>query len=155
MILCFLLGIGAGVGGHWYLQQPSAKEHLRQATSQVTTDAQHVATTLRNTWNAGVDDIKDEMARSGMVVRDKARAAGDSIAGAAGNARVTAAIKARLVAEPGLSSFSINVDTTDGLVTLSGKVSSHDQVARAVQLALETDGVRRVISTLQVTSTGK
>ena len=88
-----------------------------------------------------------------MVVREKARTAGHSIADAAANARVTAAVKGRLVAEPGLSAFSINVDTTDGLVTLSGKVSSHDQVGRAVKLALDTDGVRKVVSTLQVSAT--
>jgi osmotically-inducible protein OsmY len=35
-------------------------------------------------------------------------------------------------------------------VTLSGRVESHDQVAKAVKLALETDGVHKVISTLQV-----
>jgi osmotically-inducible protein OsmY len=53
-------------------------------------------------------------------------------------------------AEPGLSAFAITVDTTDGVVTLSGKVSAPEQVARAVKLALERENVRKVISTLQV-----
>jgi osmotically-inducible protein OsmY len=34
-------------------------------------------------------------------------------------------------------------------------VESHEQVARAVKLALETDGVRKVISTLQIVPVGK
>jgi osmotically-inducible protein OsmY len=46
--------------------------------------------------------------------------------------------------------LSISVDTTDGLVTLSGTARSHDEVAKAVRLALETEGVRKVVSTLQV-----
>jgi osmotically-inducible protein OsmY len=156
MLLCFLLGIGAGAGGYWYLQQDSGKAQLAQAKSHVVTNAQKVAGTIRDTiagWS--VDEIREEMARSSMVVREKARAAGQSIAGAAANARITAAIKTKLVAEPGLSAFNINVDTTDGLVTLSGKVDSHEQIAKAVKLALDSDGVHKVVSTLQISPPAK
>ena len=156
MLFCFLLGLGAGAGGHWYLQQDAGKAQLAQARSQVVTNAQRMASTFRDTitdWS--VDGIREEMARSSMVVREKAKAAGQSIAGAAANARVTAAIKTKLVAEPGLPAFNVNVDTTDGLVTLSGKVGSHEQIARAVKLALETEGVHKVVSTLQVTPASK
>jgi osmotically-inducible protein OsmY len=156
MLFCFLLGLGTGVGAYWYLQQDAGKAQLAQAKSQVATNAHKVATAIRDTlsdWS--VEGIREEMARSSMVVREKAKAAGHSIADATANARVTAAIKAKLVAEPGLPAFSINVDTTDGLVTLSGKVSSHDQIAKAVKLALETDGVHKVISTLQISTAAR
>ena len=156
MLFCFLLGIGTGAGGYWYLQQDAGKARLEQARAQVITNAQKVASSIKDKFNEiTVDEIKEEMARSSTVVREKARAAGQSIAGVAANARVTAAIKTRLVAEPGLSAFSINVDTTDGFVTLSGKVESHDQIAKALKLALETDGVHKVVSTLQVAPTAK
>jgi len=156
MLFCFLLGLGTGAGGYWYLQQDSGKARLAQARSEVVTNAQKVAGAIKDKFNEwSVDDIREEMARSSMVVREKARAAGQSIVGAAANARVTTAIKAKLVAEPGLPAFSINVDTTDGLVTLSGKVESHEQIAKAVKLALETEGVHKVISTLQVTVASK
>ena len=85
-----------------------------------------------------------------MVVRDKARKAGSAFVDATADARITAAIKSKLAAESALSVFSIHVETTDGLVTLSGTVNSHDQIGRAVQLALDTDGVVKVVSTLQV-----
>ena len=151
MLFCFLLGMAAGAGGYWYLQQETGKAQLEQARSQVVSNAHKVASTIKDKINElSVDDIKEEMARTSMVVREKAKAAGQSIAGATANARITASIKTKLVAEPGLSAFAINVDTTDGLVTLSGKVESHDQVAKAVKLALETDGVHKVVSTLQV-----
>jgi osmotically-inducible protein OsmY len=42
------------------------------------------------------------------------------------------------------------VDTHENLVTLSGAVSSPEQVARAVNIAYNTEGVRKVVSTLQV-----
>lgn len=156
MLFCFLFGLASGAGGYWYLQQDAGKARLEQARAQVVTNAQKVASGIKDKLNdLSVDDIKAEMSRSSMVVREKARAAGQSIAGAAANARITTAIKAKLVAEPGLSAFSINVDTTDGLVTLSGKVESHEQIARAVKLALETDGVHKVVSTLQISAGAK
>src|SRR5207247_892601 len=94
--------------------------------------------------------IKEELARTSMVVREKAKSVGAAISDATANTRTTAAIKAKLLAEPGLSSLNINVDTSDGLVTLSGTVSSHEQIAKAVRLALDTDGVVKVVSTLQI-----
>jgi len=53
-------------------------------------------------------------------------------------------------ADTGLPAFSINVDTSDGVVTLSGTVSSHEEIAKAMKLAMESDGVHKVISILQV-----
>ena len=63
---------------------------------------------------------------------------------------VTAAIKAKLVASRDLSALNISVSTTAGVVTLSGHVSSPENIGKAVLLAMQTDGVREVISTLQV-----
>jgi osmotically-inducible protein OsmY len=156
MLFCFLLGVGTGGFGHWYFQQEAGKRQLEQARAQVVSNAELVATTIKDKFSdLSVNDIKEEMARTSMVVREKAKVAGESIVGAAANARITASIKTKLISEPGLSAFSINVDTTDGLVTLSGKVDSHEQVAKAVKLALETDGVHKVISTLQVVAPAK
>ncbi len=159
MIFCFLLGVGAGAGGYWYLQQDAGKAQLEQARSQVVTNAQRAATAIKEKiYEVGaeeVKEVKDQIARTGTVVKEKAKSAGQSIVGVASNAKITAAIKAKLVTEPGLPSLNINVDTTDGLVTLSGRVESHEQVACAVKLALETDGVQKVVSTLQIVPAGK
>src|SRR4029077_8547180 len=103
-----------------------------------------------DTFDSG--KIKDELSRTGKVIREKTRQAGDAIADATANARITAAIKTKLVADSGLSAFKIDVDTTDGVVTLSGTVSSYEEIAKAINLALETDGVHKVVSTLQVKS---
>ena len=87
---------------------------------------------------------------SGEVVRRAAREAGDAAVDAATDTRITAEVKRKLLADPNLSSLDISVNTTDGRVTLSGKVASADLVGRAMLLAMETDGVREVVSTLQV-----
>jgi osmotically-inducible protein OsmY len=83
-------------------------------------------------------------------VRRKARDIGEAAADAAVDARATAAIKTKLAADPDLSALRISVSTTAGRVTLSGMVSSYEFIGKAMAMALDTEGVREVISTLQV-----
>ena len=52
--------------------------------------------------------------------------------------------------DPELKTREIEIDTDDGRVTLKGRVDSHEEVARAVRMAVEEDDVLEVISTLQV-----
>jgi len=68
------------------------------------------------------------------------------------DAAITAKIKARYAIDHDLSVFGISVNTTDGRVTLAGNVTSHQQIGKAMLIAMETDGVREVNSTLQVKS---
>jgi hypothetical protein len=96
------------------------------------------------------EDIKDELAKTGQVIRRTAKAAGQAIADGTADARTTTAIKAKLVGSKDLSAMSISVNTTAGVVTLSGSVRSTEEVSKAMMLAMETDGVREVVSTLQV-----
>jgi len=42
------------------------------------------------------------------------------------------------------------VDTADSVATLSGVVASNDERKRAVQLARDTDGIKRVVDKLEV-----
>jgi len=94
--------------------------------------------------------IADELKQTGRVIRRKAGQAARKIEDATEDGRTTAAIKARLALDPTLSALDISVDTTDGRVTLAGKVSSPEDVARAMQIALEQENVTEVVSTLQV-----
>ena len=103
----------------------------------------------------GVEEVKAELAKTGAVVREKARRAGASISDAAANARITGLIKAKFLTDAELPSMQLGVDTTDGVVTLSGKVHSVEAVTRAVRLAFDTDGVQKVYSTIQVVPEAK
>ena len=153
LFIGFVMGIAAGAWAHWYLQQEHSKHKLLEAKDSVVSSADRLSGTSQEKFSEiRTQDIKRELESSGIVVREKARQAGNAISDATANARITAAIKAKLFAEPGVSALSMNVDTNDGLVTLSGKVSSHEQIAKAIKIAMETDGVTKVISTLQVKS---
>jgi osmotically-inducible protein OsmY len=101
-------------------------------------------------WHLGGDDVHDELGRTGKVLRRQARDFGAALASASSDAAITAKIKGKYVMERDLSVFGISVNTTDGRVTLAGNVASHQQIGKAMLIALETDGVREVNSTLQV-----
>lgn len=101
------------------------------------------------------EDIKDELARTGRVVRRKAGKAGQAVTDATADARITAAIKTKLVADHDLSTFNVSAYTTAGVVTFKGTVSSPEQIGKAMLLAMETAGVREVISELGATAVAK
>jgi hyperosmotically inducible protein len=146
-----ILGLLIAAGAYWYLGREKADADLVAARDKVVSSAGKVKESIQEKiGEIKTEDIRDELNRTGMIVREKAKKAGEAIADATANARITTTIKSKLIAEPGISALSINVDTTDGLVTLSGTVKSEEEVAKAVRIALETDGVHKVVSTLQV-----
>ena len=63
---------------------------------------------------------------------------------------VTAKVKTKLATDSQTSAIKIGVDTTGGVVTLSGTVPTPEDISKAMLLAMETDGVTEVVSTLQV-----
>jgi hyperosmotically inducible periplasmic protein len=75
---------------------------------------------------------------------------GTKVANAADDAAITAKVKAAILAEPGLKSLQINVDTKDQTVTLSGNVASDQMRDRAKQIAMSTEGVKNVVDNLSV-----
>lgn len=141
-LLIFLLGAAAGAGGYWFFQQAKTKGQLAEAKDRV----------MYSAWKAGkslkefADEIKQELSQSGQVVREKTAAAG----GAISEATASANLKGKFLLEPGLR--GVGVETTNGVVVLTGEASSHEQIARAMQIALETDGVRKVVSKIQVSA---
>jgi osmotically-inducible protein OsmY len=100
-----------------------------------------------------MDRATDKMA----AATDKMAAATDKAtvkaAVAVDDAAITTKVKAAVLAEPGLKSLEINVDTRDGVVTLAGTVASDDLKQRATQIAQGVEGVRQVSDQLVVKPT--
>jgi osmotically-inducible protein OsmY len=63
---------------------------------------------------------------------------------------VTAKVKAALVADPVTKTHQITVETFKGTVQLSGFVESDEARSRALQLARNVDGVRKVKDAMEV-----
>jgi hyperosmotically inducible protein len=64
---------------------------------------------------------------------------------------ITTAVKTKLAADDVVKAYRIDVDTTEGVVTLSGAVDTPAARERAVQLARNTEGVANVVDNLTVT----
>ena len=66
------------------------------------------------------------------------------------DAWITTKVKADLLATDGVSGTTINVDTSNGVVTLTGTVNSSAEADKAVTVARGIKGVARVDSQLSV-----
>lgn len=75
---------------------------------------------------------------------DKTAAAVSSAGDKVDDAAITAKVKTALMAEPGIKSLEINVDTRDNNVTLAGTVPSAELKVRAMELAKNVEGVKSV-----------
>jgi len=63
---------------------------------------------------------------------------------------ITTEINAKIVKDPELSYFKINVNSTNGNVVLTGYVPSREAEDRLIRLAKEVRGVKLVRSELQI-----
>lgn len=63
---------------------------------------------------------------------------------------ITAAVKAKLLADSQVAGLNIDVNTNEGVVTLMGRVETAAESRHAAEIAADTDGVRRVINNLSV-----
>jgi len=153
VFLALVVGLALGAGIVWYLSDSRNRAHVQDLGSQVGDAAKSARDTLEDKLrltDLRTNDWKEEFAKTGRIVRTKAHEAGQAIADATADARITGAVKARLMADSGLSSLKISVNTTGGVVTLSGTVPAPQDISKAMLVTLETDGVTQVISTMQV-----
>lgn len=77
-------------------------------------------------------------------------ACGKSVGETIDDATITTRVKTALLNDPVVGGLRIDVDTFKGVVTLSGRVKSKDEEAKAIALARQVGGVADVKSTLQI-----
>jgi len=68
----------------------------------------------------------------------------------AGDTTINTAVKNKLAADPTTSAAKIDVDTSNGVVTLSGKVPTAAEKSEAERIARNTQGVRQVVNNVSV-----
>jgi hyperosmotically inducible protein len=104
----------------------------------------------------GVRDVVDSLvvttpgtaATSGAMdtMKDKTGDAGDALS----DAGITTAVKTKLLADTEVSGLKIDVDTSNGIVTLTGNVNSASEKRRAVAVTTDTTGVKSVKDNLKI-----
>ncbi|ORM66304.1 molecular chaperone OsmY [Pantoea rodasii] len=92
----------------------------------------------------GVKSVSDK-----LHVKDSKQA---SLKGYAGDTATTSEIKAKLLADDIVPSRNVKVETTDGVVQLSGEVANQAQSDRAEKIAKAIEGVKSVKNDLKVKS---
>jgi hypothetical protein len=154
-----LLGVILGAVFTWFFltgknrlsqyQQSSRENDGTSLRDSVRRGKEAVQTEPRDKFNLNPDVIREELARTGRVIRDKFQDVGPKIA----DATITGTIEGKYVVDSELSARKLGVTTHDGVVTLSGTVDSPSLVSKAIQFAMETPGVKQVVANIQVTPT--
>jgi hyperosmotically inducible periplasmic protein len=104
----------------------------------------------------GVRDVVDTLvvtpeAAATSGVGERAAEAGRESGNLMGDAGITSAIKTKMLADDIVGGLRIDVDTSEGAVTLTGNVKSAAEKRRAVEIAKATDGVKSVKDQLKIT----
>ena len=157
-----VIGVILAVAGYWFMQEgarqhPASQQRYEDAAGRAGVAAGETARDLSEAFKAKLetldlrsDQIRDEMERTGKVVRRRAEEFAGKVEDATADARAVATIKTKYAGDPDLSVWAISVSCHDGHVNLSGTVPSAEGIGKAVALALQTDGVQDVTSTLRI-----
>jgi hyperosmotically inducible periplasmic protein len=89
---------------------------------------------------------KDTANSATKGAKDAANTAKD----AGADALITGKVKTKLLAESPANAAKVNVDTKDGVVTLTGTIDSNEFKAKAESLAKATEGVKSVTNNITV-----
>ena len=116
---------------------------LARGTEGVRDVVDRLTITPGATPTTGVDDPLQQKAREGA---EKAKDATPDLS----DAGITAKVKSKFLGDTNVPGLKIDVDTKDGVVTLTGTVPTADEKRRAMDLAKATDGVKSVVDHIKV-----
>ena len=113
----------------------SAKETAQEAKEKTENTAREAKQKTETTAHDAKVKTERATEKTGEVVTDAA---------------ITSAVKTKFLAEPGVPGTAINVDTNNHVVTLTGTVKSKAEMDKAMAIARDTKGVKRVVNHLKV-----
>ena len=128
------------------------KDHVVTLTGNVDSTAARDRALMIARNNDGVTSVVDRLVVAGGSVAgaDAARDAAAATGAAVTDAALTTAVKTKLLADTRVGGLKIDVDTKDGVVTLTGKVKNATEKNTALQIARGTDGVKSVTDNLTI-----
>jgi hyperosmotically inducible protein len=87
-------------------------------------------------------EAKEKTKAAGQATKDAAQQTGEATADTA----ITGVVKSKLLGDTKVGGLDIDVDTKNGVVTLTGKVNSAAERTEAIRLARTTTGVKNVVN---------
>ena len=118
------------------------REESNEAADAARRGGHEVAEEAREAGAAAKDATRD--------ARDKAGDAVDRSQAVLTDAAITSAVKTKMLGDTPVAGLKIDVDTSAGVVTLNGTAGTRAEADRAVTLARDTDGVKRVVNNIKI-----
>jgi hyperosmotically inducible protein len=138
----------------WNIDVTTSNNGVVTLAGEIDSDADRAEAVKIASATDGVTRVEDRLRRKGEVATTATGSVGrtaERAEGAAGDAWITSKIQSRYFADNDVKGRNIDVDTSNGVVTLKGTVNSHSEHSEAVAIARNTDGVREVRDQLQMT----
>ena len=132
VLVLALVAVGTYVLGYWSL-------------NQVTVNSWRVATTPA-TGPVSTSTTRDRMGQLDAQAGNAANKVADFLS----DAELTTKIRSKMALDDSVRARTIDVSTTDGVVTLAGTVGSRTEHDQAVRLARDTKGIKQVVDHLKV-----
>ncbi len=131
----------------------SLSNHLR-AIEDVRTvpGVKRVASTIQSPDSKAIRDAMLPASGSEGKADSSAKAGDRGLGGTAKDAYITSATKLRLLADRKTPGMDINVDTTNGVVTLFGTVPNETAKKQAEEEAEKVSGVKKVVNEIKVSN---
>ncbi len=117
-------------------------------TTGVKSVENNLAVTGVPTGTAGAD--QDKPGETKIVIKDDTTPMVKKGARVVGDASITSAVKTRLMGDDLGRAMKIDVDTKDGVVTLTGSVPTEADKTRLGDIAAHTTGVKSVVNNLAI-----
>lgn len=99
---------------------------------------------------SGAREAAQDAREAGAEIRERTGNAADATRRAVTDGALTSKIKAKMALDDTVRALQIDVDTSNGVVTLTGTIRSEAERQRALALARETDGVSQVVDRLAI-----
>jgi hyperosmotically inducible periplasmic protein len=127
-----------------------AKVKTEDAAHDAKVKAENVAHDAKVKTENVAHDTKVETENVAHDARAETDRAADKTGEVLTDAAVTSEVKTKFLAEPGVSGLDIHVNTNNGIVTLTGTVKSKAEANKAMMIARDSKGVKRVVNHLKI-----
>jgi hyperosmotically inducible protein len=146
-------GCGVSTAGVRFALDESTEESMK--ASQLVFGVMALAVTLTGCQESGT---RSDVNKAARAVASDVKAGTEKVAAKAGDQLVdgwlTAKIQSKFIADRDIKATDINVSSSNGVVTLKGRVPSESIRTLAVAIARTTDGVKQVVDQLSVLNAG-
>jgi osmotically-inducible protein OsmY len=125
-------------------------DHISKIGQEIGAETEHAAGAAKRAVQDAGEEVREATKEAAGQAPAKVGQAAAQAQAALTDAAITSAVKTKFLADTAVSGLKIDVDTDAGVVTLNGAVATKAEATRALALARDTTGVKRVVDHLKV-----